>query len=60
MLSCVTAAERGESAGGDKTEPQRLTDSVAPPEDGNEIAGGRTNAHKFPGEAAVYRSCAHI
>nr|XP_046254827.1 collagen alpha-1(XIV) chain-like isoform X2 [Scatophagus argus]XP_046254828.1 collagen alpha-1(XIV) chain-like isoform X2 [Scatophagus argus]XP_046254829.1 collagen alpha-1(XIV) chain-like isoform X2 [Scatophagus argus] len=32
-------AERGESAGGDKTEPQRLTDSVVPPEDANEISG---------------------
>ncbi|XP_076592747.1 collagen alpha-1(XIV) chain isoform X1 [Chaetodon auriga] len=32
-------AERGESDGGDKTEPQRLTDSVVPPEDANEISG---------------------
>ncbi|XP_018541621.1 collagen alpha-1(XIV) chain [Lates calcarifer] len=32
-------AERGESDGGDKTEPHRLTDSVVPPEDANEISG---------------------
>uniref|UniRef100_A0A3Q3EL43 Collagen, type XIV, alpha 1a n=1 Tax=Labrus bergylta TaxID=56723 RepID=A0A3Q3EL43_9LABR len=32
-------AERDESDGGDKTEPQTLTDSVAPPEDANEIFG---------------------
>eukprot|EP00064_Thunnus_orientalis_P011078 superscaffoldBa00001565_g11108 len=32
-------AERGESHGGDKTEPQRLTDSVVHPEDANEISG---------------------
>ncbi|XP_040901269.1 collagen alpha-1(XIV) chain [Toxotes jaculatrix] len=32
-------AERGKSDGGDETEPQRLTDSVAPPEDANEISG---------------------
>ncbi|XP_034552837.1 collagen alpha-1(XIV) chain isoform X1 [Notolabrus celidotus] len=32
-------AERGESDGEDKTEPQRLTESVAPPEDANEISG---------------------
>lgn len=30
--------ERGESDGGDKTEPQRLTDSVVPPEAANEIS----------------------
>ncbi|KAF3691727.1 Collagen alpha-1(XIV) chain Undulin Precursor [Channa argus] len=34
-------AERGESDGVDKTEPQTLTDSVVPPEDANEISGGR-------------------
>lgn len=39
-------AQRSESDGGDKTEPQRLTDSVVHPEDANEISGGRTNAHK--------------
>ncbi|XP_045900552.1 collagen alpha-1(XIV) chain [Micropterus dolomieu] len=32
-------AERGESGGRDKTEPQRQTDSVVPPEDANEISG---------------------
>uniref|UniRef100_A0A671W3N6 Collagen type XIV alpha 1 chain n=1 Tax=Sparus aurata TaxID=8175 RepID=A0A671W3N6_SPAAU len=32
-------AERGESDGADKTEPHRLTDSVVPPEDANEISG---------------------
>ncbi|XP_030013398.1 collagen alpha-1(XIV) chain [Sphaeramia orbicularis] len=32
-------AERGEASGGDKTEPHRLTDSVVPPEDANEISG---------------------
>uniref|UniRef100_UPI0037E884CC collagen alpha-1(XIV) chain isoform X2 n=2 Tax=Semicossyphus pulcher TaxID=241346 RepID=UPI0037E884CC len=32
-------AERGETDGGDKTEPHRLTDSVAPPEAANEISG---------------------
>ncbi|XP_051263071.1 collagen alpha-1(XIV) chain-like [Dicentrarchus labrax] len=32
-------AERGESGGGDKTEPQTLTESVVPPEDANEISG---------------------
>ncbi|KAK2910439.1 collagen alpha-1(XIV) chain [Channa argus] len=32
-------AERGESDGVDKTEPQTLTDSVVPPEDANEISG---------------------
>uniref|UniRef100_A0AAQ5ZVG2 Collagen, type XIV, alpha 1a n=1 Tax=Amphiprion ocellaris TaxID=80972 RepID=A0AAQ5ZVG2_AMPOC len=31
--------DRGEIDGGDKTEPQRLTDSVVPPEDANEISG---------------------
>ncbi|XP_029958698.1 collagen alpha-1(XIV) chain [Salarias fasciatus] len=31
--------ERGERDGGDKTEPHRLTDSVAPHEDANEISG---------------------
>ncbi|XP_069549336.1 collagen alpha-1(XIV) chain [Brachyistius frenatus] len=31
--------ERGESEGSDKTEPHRLTDSVGPPEDANEITG---------------------
>ena len=45
LFSCA-AAERGESDGGDKTEPHRLTDSVVPPEDANEISGGRTNADK--------------
>uniref|UniRef100_A0A3B5BAD1 Collagen type XIV alpha 1 chain n=1 Tax=Stegastes partitus TaxID=144197 RepID=A0A3B5BAD1_9TELE len=30
---------KGEIDGGDKTEPQRLTDSVVPPEDANEISG---------------------
>lgn len=40
------AAERGEIDGGDKAEPQRLTESVAPPEDANEISGGRTDVHK--------------
>uniref|UniRef100_A0A4W6CGR3 Collagen type XIV alpha 1 chain n=1 Tax=Lates calcarifer TaxID=8187 RepID=A0A4W6CGR3_LATCA len=30
---------KGESDGGDKTEPHRLTDSVVPPEDANEISG---------------------
>ncbi|KAM4580530.1 collagen alpha-1(XIV) chain isoform 2-T2 [Odontesthes bonariensis] len=33
------AGERGESDGGDKTEPQKLTDVVSPPEDANEISG---------------------
>ncbi|XP_047455334.1 collagen alpha-1(XIV) chain isoform X2 [Mugil cephalus] len=33
------AGESGEGDGRDKTEPQRLTDSVAPPEDANEISG---------------------
>lgn len=28
-----------------KTEPQRQTDTVAPPEVANEIFGGRTNAY---------------
>lgn len=37
-------AEGGENAGEGKTEPQRQTESVAPPEDANEIVGGRTNA----------------
>ncbi|KAM7420454.1 hypothetical protein PAMA_014937 [Pampus argenteus] len=32
-------AERGESNGRDKTEPQRLTNSVVSPEDANEISG---------------------
>ncbi|TMS10561.1 Collagen alpha-1(XIV) chain [Larimichthys crocea] len=32
-------AERGESDEGHKTEPQRLPDSVVPPEDANEISG---------------------
>ncbi|TNN02371.1 hypothetical protein fugu_009858 [Takifugu bimaculatus] len=32
-------AEGGENAGGGKTEPQRQTQSVAPPEDANEIVG---------------------
>ncbi|KAM7382659.1 hypothetical protein PAMP_002381 [Pampus punctatissimus] len=32
-------AERGESNGGDMTEPQRLTNSVVSPEDANEISG---------------------
>lgn len=32
-------AERGESDGEDKTEPERLTESVVPPEDANEISG---------------------
>ncbi|XP_069394076.1 collagen alpha-1(XIV) chain isoform X2 [Paralichthys olivaceus] len=32
-------AERGESDGGDRTEPQRLTESLSPPEDANEITG---------------------
>lgn len=41
-----SAAEGGENAGGGKTEPQRQTESVAPPEDANEIVGGRTNAYK--------------
>ncbi|XP_029359212.1 collagen alpha-1(XIV) chain-like isoform X2 [Echeneis naucrates] len=31
-------AERGKSDGEDNTEPQRLTDSVVPPEDANEIS----------------------
>uniref|UniRef100_A0A7N6BET7 Collagen, type XIV, alpha 1b n=1 Tax=Anabas testudineus TaxID=64144 RepID=A0A7N6BET7_ANATE len=31
--------ERGESDGGDRTEPQTLTDSAVPPEDANEISG---------------------
>ncbi len=44
-VSCA-AAERGEIDGGDKTEPQRLTESVARPEDANEISGGRTDVHK--------------
>uniref|UniRef100_A0A3Q3WAZ5 Uncharacterized protein n=1 Tax=Mola mola TaxID=94237 RepID=A0A3Q3WAZ5_MOLML len=30
---------KGESAGADRAEPQRLTDSVVPPEDANEISG---------------------
>uniref|UniRef100_A0A672ZAW4 Collagen, type XIV, alpha 1a n=1 Tax=Sphaeramia orbicularis TaxID=375764 RepID=A0A672ZAW4_9TELE len=30
---------KGEASGGDKTEPHRLTDSVVPPEDANEISG---------------------
>uniref|UniRef100_A0A8C4EBK3 Collagen alpha-1(XIV) chain n=1 Tax=Dicentrarchus labrax TaxID=13489 RepID=A0A8C4EBK3_DICLA len=30
---------KGESGGGDKTEPQTLTESVVPPEDANEISG---------------------
>lgn len=41
-----SVAERGKDDGGDKTEPQTLTDSLVPPEDANEISGGRTNAHK--------------
>lgn len=41
-----SAAEGGENAGGGKTEPQRQAESVAPPEDANEIVGGRTNACK--------------
>ncbi|KAF0045233.1 hypothetical protein F2P81_001762 [Scophthalmus maximus] len=32
-------AERGEGDGGDKTEPQRQTESVVPPEEANEISG---------------------
>ncbi|XP_056902288.1 collagen alpha-1(XIV) chain isoform X2 [Takifugu flavidus] len=32
-------AEGGENAGGGKTEPQRQAESVAPPEDANEIVG---------------------
>lgn len=40
------AAEGGESDGGDETKPERLTESAGPPEDDNEIFGGRTNAHK--------------
>lgn len=50
LLICdgsVSAANRGESAGADRAEPQRLTDSVVPPEDANEISGGRTNTHKL-------------
>lgn len=39
-------AARGESGRGDESEPQRLTDSVGPPEDANEISGGRTKTHK--------------
>lgn len=42
----LSAAEGGENAGGGKTEPQRQTESFAPPEDANEIVGGRTNAYK--------------
>ncbi|XP_039972835.1 collagen alpha-1(XIV) chain isoform X2 [Xiphias gladius] len=38
-LQGIHKAERGKSDGGDQTEPQRLTDSVAPPEDANEISG---------------------
>ncbi|KAK9513534.1 hypothetical protein VZT92_027060 [Zoarces viviparus] len=33
------AAERGESDGEDRTKPERLTESVVPPEDANEISG---------------------
>lgn len=43
----VSAANRGESAGADRAEPQRLTHSVVHPEDANEISGGRTNTHKL-------------
>lgn len=51
LLTCdesvqSAVAQRGESDGRDKTEPQRLTDSVVHPEDANEISGGRTNARK--------------
>ena len=51
LLTCDSsvlsaAVERSESDREDLPQPERLTESVVPPEDANEISGGRTNSHK--------------
>lgn len=41
-FSPSSAARAGEGAGGDKVEPQPPTGVLVPPEEANEITGGRT------------------
>lgn len=44
-LSPAKPAAGGDSDKEDESEPQRLTDSDGPPDDANEISGGRTKTH---------------